>query len=70
MTPLYGFLISLILGLWLLISPYALGFTEMAGAYWNAVVVGLISAVNAALGLYYNRGEMKGHSMMPHAQKA
>jgi hypothetical protein len=70
MAPLYGFLISLILGLWLLISPYALGFTEMVGAYWNAVVVGLISAVNAALGLYYNWGEMKGRSMMPHAQKA
>jgi hypothetical protein len=70
MTHLYGFILSLILGLWLLISPYALGFTEMRGAYWNAVVVGLISTVNAAYGLYANRGETKRHSMMPHAQKA
>ena len=70
MTPRYGFLLSLILGLWLLISPYALGFTEMPGAYWNAVVVGLLSMVSAACGLYYNRGEAKGQPMMPRAQKA
>ena len=70
MKHLYGFFLSLMLGLWLLISPYALGFTDMPGAYWNAVVVGLLSVASAAFGLYDHRGEVQGRPIMPRTQKA
>jgi hypothetical protein len=70
MKYFYGFILYLILGLWLMISPYALGFTDMPSAYWNAMVVGLLSVISAIIGLYYSRGEETRKTMMPHAQRA
>lgn len=66
----YALFFSLALGLWLLISPYALGFTDMPAAYWNALGTGLLAILNGAGGLYQARGEGVGRSMPPHAQKA
>jgi hypothetical protein len=68
MKLLYGYILFLILGLWLLISPYALGFADLPAAYWNAVIVGVLSAVSAAVGLYWSRDDLMG--TLPYHQKA
>jgi hypothetical protein len=43
--------VNLLLGLWLLISPWVLGFTGNAGARWTHVVIGLAVAALAAVEL-------------------
>jgi hypothetical protein len=40
--------INLVLGLWLIISPWVCGFSEFRGALWNNVVLGIIVALLAA----------------------
>lgn len=35
----------LILGIWLVVSPWALGFSQYNIAAWNAVVAGIISII-------------------------
>ena len=55
MKTLYWFGIYLLLGLWLLISPYALGFEENLNAFWNAVGSGAVALVIAFAGMYYER---------------
>lgn len=40
--------INLILGLWLIISPWALGYLADTTAAWNAYIVGIIVVVAAA----------------------
>ena len=57
-TP-YWFGIYLLVGLWLLISPYALGFTEDFNAYWNAIASGAVSVVLALAGMYYEREHVR-----------
>jgi len=52
MKHIYEFLFSLVLGLWLMSSPYTLGFTDMPGAYWNAILVGIFLTISSAVGLY------------------
>jgi SPW repeat-containing protein len=44
--------INVVAGAWLLVSPFALGFTDTAAALWNALIVGVlvISFAAAALG--------------------
>jgi len=68
MKLLYGYIFSLVLGLWLLVSPYTLGFADLPAAYWNAVIAGMLSAVSAAVGLYQGRDDLMG--VMPRHQKA
>ncbi len=70
MKHFYWFLIHLVFGLWLLISPYALHFTDMPGAYWNSMLVGLIFTLSSALGLYYNWGEVAGKPISHQPQRA
>jgi hypothetical protein len=38
---------NVVLGIWLAISPWVLGFTALSAVMWNAVVVGLLVAVFA-----------------------
>ena len=33
---------NLVLGLWLIVAPFALGFTDLAGPMWNQITVGLL----------------------------
>ncbi len=33
---------NLALGLWLIVAPFALGFTDLGGPMWNQLVVGLL----------------------------
>jgi hypothetical protein len=34
--------ISVIIGIWLIISPWVIGFTGNTGAFWNAIIVGAV----------------------------
>jgi hypothetical protein len=43
--------IDLVAGLWLMLSPVALGFAPHAVASWNALAVGLLTIVFAALAM-------------------
>jgi hypothetical protein len=36
---------NLVLGLWLIISPWVLGFSSQPAATWNMVIVGVVVAV-------------------------
>ena len=44
--------VNLIVGLWVLISPWVLGFTAVTSAVWAHVVIGLIVTVLAAVELW------------------
>ncbi|HVO41642.1 MAG TPA: SPW repeat protein [Aggregatilineales bacterium] len=39
--------LNLIFGLWLILAPFALHFTDQAGAMWNQIVVGIIIGISA-----------------------
>lgn len=43
--------INAVLGLWLIVSPFALGFSAMPVILWNSIIVGVIAVV---LGLWAN----------------
>ena len=43
--------VSFVLGLWLLIAPYVLGFTEHS-AFWNSLAVGAVSTLAGIVGGY------------------
>ena len=60
MKSLYWFGIYLLLGIWLLVSPYALGFVENVQAHWNALASGAVSLV-VALGAMYGAREEASH---------
>ena len=38
---------NVVLGVWLVISPWVLGFSGLGAAMWNAVIVGIVVAVLA-----------------------
>ncbi len=40
--PMWEEWVSVVLGVWLLLSPWILGFSGMGNAMWNAVIVGLL----------------------------
>lgn len=42
---------NLVLGVWLILSPWLLGFSATPAATWNAVVVGVVVALMALLHL-------------------
>lgn len=44
--------VNLVLGLWLAVSPWALGFATQEAAMWNALLVGLAIAVLALAALW------------------
>ena len=70
MRHLDEFLLLLILGAWLMLSPYVLGFTEMYAPYWNAMGGGAIVALLSAVGLYTDRGEWAGGHRPAQPQRA
>ncbi len=53
--------VNLALGVWLLASPWILGFSSAALLTWNAVILGVIIAVIAGWALT-PKGEEKQHS--------
>lgn len=40
--------ILVILGIWLIISPFVVGYGAIRGALWNNVIVGIVVAVLSA----------------------
>jgi nitric oxide reductase large subunit len=44
--------VNLILGIWVAISPWAVGFTNLTAASWLHLVIGVIVAVLAAVELW------------------
>ncbi|MDI3270669.1 MAG: SPW repeat protein [Bacillota bacterium] len=44
---------GVILGVWMFLSPWILGFSAEAGIMWNAVIVGILAA---ALALWHGYG--------------
>ena len=44
--------VNLVLGAWLVVSPWVLGFGALAAAAWNAVIVGALIAALAAWELW------------------
>jgi hypothetical protein len=46
---------SLVLGLWLAISPWLVGFADVLAARWTDVVLGLLSAAIAAWEVWFVR---------------
>ena len=44
--------VNLATGLWLVISPWVLGFTGLTNAFWGALMAGLVVAVLAAVELW------------------
>ncbi|GGM95528.1 hypothetical protein GCM10007092_06270 [Thermus composti] len=40
--PMWEEWLNVLLGVWLILSPWILGFSGMANATWNAVIVGLL----------------------------
>ncbi|HEX9879240.1 MAG TPA: SPW repeat protein [Candidatus Binatia bacterium] len=63
MRQINWFIVHLIFGLWLFVSPYVLNFTDLPGAYWNAVLLGLGFVFSATVGLYYAREEFPGDGL-------
>ncbi|NNM75187.1 SPW repeat protein [Enterovirga aerilata] len=44
--------VNLALGAWLIVSPWILGFTALASAFWCTLAAGLVVAVLAAVELW------------------
>ena len=55
--------INLILGLWVMVSPWVLGFAAMAAAMWGHVVIGAAIVALAALELW-----MSDYHHTPHVK--
>ena len=45
-----------VLGIWLIVSPFLLGYSGSLPALWNSIVVGLILVATALYGYYYAPG--------------
>ena len=54
--------INLLLGLWLIASPWALNFSADARPMWVHVVLGIIAAVMAAWALWSNQHGTHAHA--------
>lgn len=48
--------LNLVAGLWLIVSPFVLGYTDLQQAMWNSLIVGVLVAIMAAA-----RVAMPGH---------
>ncbi len=58
--------INVIVGIWLLISPFVLAFSAMTNPMWNNVIVGIITIILAAwAALSFRRPTTTGEPMPP-----
>jgi hypothetical protein len=44
--------VQLVLGLWVLVSPYILGFSDISTALWSNVIVGIAIVISALWQLF------------------
>lgn len=47
--------LNILAGLWLIISPFVLGYSALRGTMWNDIIVGIIVAVVAAVKIFRGR---------------
>ena len=48
--------LNLIIGIWIVVSPFMLHFTEQTGPTWNLVIVGLLIAIDAGWAVFQAQG--------------
>lgn len=58
--------IAMILGLWLIVAPFALGFTNLVGPMWNQIIVGLLVGGSALAVTIQKSMPTKGHDPEGH----
>jgi hypothetical protein len=44
--------VQLVLGLWVLLSPWLLNFSDVTTALWSNIIAGVLTAILAVWGLY------------------
>lgn len=44
--------VQLVLGLWVLVSPWILGFAEITTALWSNVIIGILVVISALWQLF------------------
>ena len=44
--------VQLVLGLWVLVSPWILGFSEISTALWSNVIIGVLIVISALWQLF------------------
>jgi hypothetical protein len=44
-------IINLVLGVWLIISPFVLGYAHLRGAMWSHVIIGVVIGLDALLAM-------------------
>jgi hypothetical protein len=52
MKAVYWFTIYLLMGIWSVIAPYALDFTENTGAFWSSLLLGAALVLVSLVGMY------------------
>lgn len=52
--------VNLVLGIWLILAPFVLGFLQMSGTAWNQIVIGIVIAIDAAWALAQRPGRTMG----------
>ncbi len=50
--------IYLVLGIWLILAPFVLGYSDTAGALWSDIIVGVLIVIGGLWGLSKNRKPM------------
>jgi hypothetical protein len=60
MKALYWFTIYLLVGVWSIVSPYALNFATNVEAFWNALAVGALLILLSLVGMYTEWEERAG----------
>ncbi|MEC9481931.1 MAG: SPW repeat protein [Halomonas sp.] len=51
---------SLMVGIWMVVAPFVLGFTTMSSAMWNSFIVGVLVVAAAAWTLMSMTGQGRG----------
>jgi hypothetical protein len=60
MKAVYWFAIYLLIGIWSVIAPYALNFTENSEAFWSSLLVGATLLLVSLVGMYTEWEEEAG----------
>lgn len=51
--------VDLVLGVWITVSPWVLGFTDMTALTWNAAIMGAIVVILSAWALFTGSSTMR-----------
>lgn len=51
----YGWL-GIVFGIWLIIAPFVLGYSNVVNAMWNDIILGILIAI----GSYLTNAELRG----------